>query len=87
MYLSSFCANAPAGSTLARVIPEMHGPRLMAVVPSHSNPLKGYEIRLGADANVYCTCPSWRFKKLPVGARACKHILGLKAQLASTIAR
>jgi len=23
---------------------------------------------------IYCTCPSWRFKRVPVAERTCKHI-------------
>jgi len=31
-----------------------------------------YELRLGYDGQVYCTCPSWRFsKKIP---KSCKHL-------------
>ena len=87
MMLSTFVAAAPAASTLGRVVPEMVGPRLMAVVPSHSDPLRAYEIRLGKDANVYCLCPAWRFQKLPPKARTCKHIEALRAQLAASIAK
>jgi hypothetical protein len=88
MMLSTFVAAAPVASTLARVVPEMVGPRLMALVPSHSNPSKAYEIRLGKDCNVYCTCPAWKFQKgVTPTARTCKHIASLRAQLASVIAK
>lgn len=33
-----------------------------------------YELRVGQDANFYCTCPSWRFQKLPPKLRECKHM-------------
>lgn len=43
-------------------------PRVLARIPSHSNPAKSYEIRLGADGVVYCTCRGWVTKKY------CKHL-------------
>ena len=30
-----------------------------------------YEIRLGADSRVYCTCPAWKFSG---DAKDCKHL-------------
>jgi hypothetical protein len=88
MMLSTFTAAAPVASTLARVVPEMRGPRLMAMVPSHSNPSKAYEIRLGKDQNVYCLCPAWKFQRgVSPKDRTCKHITALRAQLASAIAK
>jgi hypothetical protein len=32
-----------------------------------------YEIRLGDNGQVYCTCPGWKFSKL----RTCKHLKSL----------
>lgn len=43
-------------------------PRVLAKVPSKSNPLKSYEIRLGGDGVVYCTCRAWITNKF------CKHL-------------
>lgn len=40
-----------------------------------------YDIKKGKDGVVYCTCPAWRFQKLPVAARTCKHIKSVSAQL------
>ena len=43
-------------------------PRVLATVPSKSNPAKSYEIRLGGDGVVYCTCRAWIQNKF------CKHL-------------
>ena len=43
-------------------------------VPSMTNPDKSYEVRLGKDGNVYCTCPAWKFQRKPVADRVCKHM-------------
>lgn len=43
-------------------------PRVLAKVPSKSNPAKSYEIRLGGDGVVYCTCRAWVTNKF------CKHL-------------
>jgi hypothetical protein len=42
-----------------------------------------YEIRLGGDGNVYCTCPAWKFQKLPPKERTCKHMKALSSQIAA----
>lgn len=42
-----------------------------------------YEIRLGGDGNVYCTCPAWKFQKLPPKERTCKHMKALSGQIAA----
>lgn len=42
--------------------------RLLGKVPSSSNPLKSYEIRLGGDGVVYCSCQAWKINKY------CKHL-------------
>lgn len=42
-----------------------------------------YEIRLGADANVYCTCPAWKFQKLPPKERTCKHMKAVSGKIAA----
>lgn len=47
---------------------------VIATVPSHSNPAKSYNIRMGKDGNVYCTCPAWKFQKVHPKARTCKHL-------------
>lgn len=31
-----------------------------------------YEIRMGKDARLYCTCPAWKFS--PHGHKSCKHL-------------
>jgi len=46
-------------------------PVVLGRVESESKPGKFFEIRLGADDKVYCTCPSWKFHG---GAtKGCKH--------------
>lgn len=40
--------------------------------PSKSKKGVFYEIRVGKDGRVYCTCPVWKFKK--EGRRTCKHL-------------
>jgi hypothetical protein len=41
---------------------------VLDVVKSSSNPDRTYEIRLGADDRVYCTCIGWRYH------HHCKHL-------------
>lgn len=55
---------------------------VIAVVPSSSNPALSYEIRLGHDGNVYCSCPNWKYQKLPPKERTCKHMKELSAKIA-----
>lgn len=41
-----------------------------------------YEIRRAKDGkSVYCSCPSWKFQRLPPASRTCKHIVAMKAAL------
>lgn len=57
---------------------------ILAVVQSKTNPEKFYEIRKGADHNVYCTCPAWKYQRKQVATRTCKHIKSYAAgQLAA----
>jgi hypothetical protein len=44
-------------------------------VQSESRENVFYEIRLGADDNIYCTCPAWKFQRKGVFARSCKHLV------------
>jgi len=53
---------------------------LLAEVPSSSSNAT-YKIQLGDDNNVYCSCPAWKFQKLPPKARTCKHINALSLQM------
>ena len=57
---------------------------VLATVPSSSSSAV-YEIRLGGDGNVYCTCPAWKFQKLPPKERTCKHMKALSGQIASMV--
>lgn len=56
---------------------------VLEVVPSSSNPHKSYEIRRGHDHNVYCTCPAWKFQRVPAASRTCKHLIAFFARQAS----
>jgi hypothetical protein len=42
----------------------------LLTIASDSNPSHRYEIRLGLDEVVYCTCPSWKFH-----GHCCKHMI------------
>jgi hypothetical protein len=60
--------------------------KLLATVPSQSNPSKSYEIKEGADHTIYCSCPAWKFQRVTPGKnqRTCKHLKAFFAgQLAS----
>jgi len=50
--------------------------RVIRVVESSSRPGVKYEIRLGKDDRLYCTCPGWKF-----GGRTCKHLRQFEAEL------
>lgn len=72
---------------LAPVIAEEQGP-VIAEVPSTSNPSKKYQIRLGGDGNVYCSCPAWKYQKGKAPhERVCKHMKGLAKQIAQVTAK
>lgn len=49
-------------------------PVVLARNESNSKPGSYHEVRRGADGNVYCTCPSWRFQRNSPLNRTCKHI-------------
>jgi len=49
-------------------------PNVLATFRSDSNPSKSYEIRLGRDGVVYCTCPAWKFSSKKRGGHTCKHL-------------
>jgi len=46
-------------------------PMILKEVESRSTYGKTYEIRLGKDGVVYCTCPAWKFSR---GNKTCKHL-------------
>ena len=33
-----------------------------------------YTVKQGRDGVVYCSCPAWRFQRVPARQRSCKHI-------------
>ena len=43
---------------------------VVARFPSKSNPDRVYEVRIGADERVYCTCPAWAFGH----GKDCRHV-------------
>lgn len=47
---------------------------VIARFDSKSKPGHSHTVMVGADGNIYCSCPSWRFQKgvSPIG-RQCKH--------------
>lgn len=77
LYAPAVRANT-ARSLKARKPPRF-GPgerRLLATfTPSRGG--KPWEVRLGADGVVWCSCPAWRNQALPPGERVCKHIAAL----------
>jgi hypothetical protein len=51
---------------------------VLASFGSKSRPGVQYHIHMGADGNVYCDCPSWRFQKNHPMNRSCKHLVAFK---------
>jgi hypothetical protein len=48
----------------------------MATLLATYSPSKGgsdHQVLLGGDGNTYCSCPAWKYQKLPPKARTCKH--------------
>ena len=47
-----------------------------------------WDVRVGGDGTVYCTCPAWRFQRRPAGDREpCKHILKVEKEMGKTLAK
>ena len=57
---------------------------VLQTVASKSNPDKHYEIRLGGDNRVYCTCPAWKFSK---GTKDCKHLREFRVSNPEVVAK
>jgi predicted nucleic acid-binding Zn finger protein len=47
---------------------------VLKTVDSLSRPGQTYQIRIGGDGAMYCTCPAWRFGK----GKDCKHLKSYK---------
>jgi len=54
------------------------GEVLERIKSSSSNAI--YEVRLGKDGEIYCTCPGWRFSGRRNAPRTCKHLKKLMSQ-------
>jgi len=54
---------------------------LIRTIPSSSSD-RTYELHIGGDGRVYCTCPSWKFQKSK-GNGTCKHVQAYMQELAS----
>lgn len=52
-------------------------PMILKFVESRSTPGLKYEMRLGKDGVVYCTCPAWKFS----GTGNCKHLAAFEGRL------
>lgn len=50
----------------------MEEAKLIRTWKSASDPDRVYELRIGTDGEVYCSCPAWKFSK--ARPRVCKHI-------------
>lgn len=52
---------------------------ILAEFPSDSDPRKTYQVRLGKDGVVYCTC--WAWLRSPKGNKDCKHLKRIRESL------
>ncbi len=55
-------------------------PAILAYVKSETREGVVHQIRIGADGNVYCTCEAWKYQKLSVTNRTCKHLQAFALQ-------
>lgn len=46
---------------------------------------KTYRVSVDAKQVISCTCPSWKFQKLPIEERVCKHVAFLKSTLLARV--
>ena len=75
-------------TTTQTTTPKFAPKTVIALFASASKPGHSHEVRVGADGNVYCTCPAWRFQKgvSPIG-RQCKHTKAAVAGFAAATPR
>jgi len=61
---------------------------VLATFLSKSNPSADpYEVRLGKDGNVYCTCPGWRYQSKHPHDRVCCHMKELAQQMGTVASK
>lgn len=67
--------------SLAQPMPTEFERILLGSFESKSKPGTFYEVRLGHDNVLYCTCKAWRFLKNGAVARTCPHTRNVQAAL------
>ena len=53
---------------------------VLATFPSKSRPGHVHSVRMGADGNLYCDCPAWKFQHNHPRCRTCKHLQAFEAR-------
>lgn len=56
-------------------------------IPSGSNPNRTHTVRMGGDGAWICSCPGWRFQRVPGNARSCRHIRQVASSLNGHLAQ
>ena len=54
----------------------------LATFKSASRPGVTYDVIMGDNQHVYCSCPAWKFQRKPALQRTCKHIEQFRAAAA-----
>lgn len=44
------------------------------MLPSSSDPTKSYTVLRSAGGRISCDCPAWKYQKVPLAVKSCKHI-------------
>ena len=60
--------------------PPRVNPGPLAQVRSKSNPAKAYQVTMGKDNVLYCSCPAWRFSGKGGRQKDCKHLRDFREQ-------
>jgi hypothetical protein len=53
---------------------EDNASKQLAIMPSMSDPNKKYAVMQDDYGHYWCTCPAWKYQRLPPAQRTCKHI-------------